>query len=379
MATGQGAYFRRAPHLVLYWDSGKLNFHNYATGDRIEAEPLACVILAFFHHWRKVEGLFRRLNDYEPQSLRTAVQQLARLGLLERARRPVQRAGRLEPWSDWNPAAGFFHFSTKDLRYAQDAELEERHFEIRARRVPAPSSVKRYPRAPQVRLPRARRGGQFAEVLLARRTWRCFSRRPVTLEQLSTLLELTGGVQRWIDVAPLGRLALKTSPSGGARHPIELYVLALRVKGLPRGLYHYAADRHRLERLRRGASARELVRWVGGQRWAGGAAALVLMTAVLPRSQWKYQFPRAYRVVLADAGHLCQTFCLVATWLGLAPFCTMALADSQIERALGIDGVREAILYAAGVGTRPADGAPDVNPAAAQDDLRLQSDPDRQA
>jgi hypothetical protein len=43
----------------------------------------------------------------------------------------------------------------------------------------------------------------------------------------------------------------------------------------------------------------------------------------------------------------------VATWLGLAPFCSMALADSRIERDLKIDGVSESVLYAAGVGTRP--------------------------
>jgi SagB-type dehydrogenase family enzyme len=77
------------------------------------------------------------------------------------------------------------------------------------------------------------------------------------------------------------------------------------------------------------------------------------MTAVFARTQWKYPASRAYRVVLIDAGHICQTFCLVATWLGLAPFCTMALADSKIEYDLGIDGVTESIIYAAGVGTRP--------------------------
>jgi hypothetical protein len=54
--------------------------------------------------------------------------------------------------------------------------------------------------------------------------------------------------------------------------------------------------------------------------------------------------------VLVEAGHLCQTFCLAATWLGLAPFCTMALADSAIEKDLAIDGINESILYAAGVG-----------------------------
>jgi hypothetical protein len=43
----------------------------------------------------------------------------------------------------------------------------------------------------------------------------------------------------------------------------------------------------------------------------------------------------------------------VATSLGLAPFSTMALADSKVEKALGIDGVNESILYTAGVGHRP--------------------------
>ena len=79
----------------------------------------------------------------------------------------------------------------------------------------------------------------------------------------------------------------------------------------------------------------------------------MLMTAVFPRTQWKYDIARAYRVVLAETGHLCQTFCLTATWLGLAPFCTMALADSKIERDLGIDGITESVIYAAGVGVRP--------------------------
>jgi hypothetical protein len=67
---------------------------------------------------------------------------------------------------------------------------------------------------------------------------------------------------------------------------------------------------------------------------------------------WKYHLARAYRVVLLDAGHLCQTFCLVATWLGLAPFCTAtaALKDTLIEKDLGIDGIRESVLYVAGVG-----------------------------
>ena len=186
--------------------------------------------------------------------------------------------------------------------------------------------------------------GELPRVLMSRRTWREFSKRPLTVEQLATLLGLTFGVQAWRDVPGIGRVPMKTSPSGGARHPIEAYVVAPRVRGLGRGLYHYNAASHRLERLRTGATSRQVTTYLNGQDWFGGAAALVVMTAVFARTQWKYPASRAYRAVLLDAGHLCQTFCLVATSLGLAPFCTMALADSRIERDLGIDGVAESVV-----------------------------------
>ena len=58
----------------------------------------------------------------------------------------------------------------------------------------------------------------------------------------------------------------------------------------------------------------------------------------------------------SKSGHVCQTFLLTATRLGLAPFSVMALADSLIEQDLGIDGISESVLYAAGVG-RPPRGA----------------------
>jgi len=146
---------------------------------------------------------------------------------------------------------------------------------------------------------------------------------------------------------------MKTSPSGGSLHPIEAYVLVQRVSGLRGGFYHYDAGTHRLEWLRSGVTYRTVERHLGNQWWFGRSAFLVLMTAVFGRTQWKYDFSRAYRVVMAETGHLCQTFCLVATWLGLAPFCTMTQTDTKWEKWLGIDGVRESILYVAGAGTKP--------------------------
>jgi len=46
------------------------------------------------------------------------------------------------------------------------------------------------------------------------------------MSDLGTLLGLTWGVQRWLKAPGIGRYPLKTSPSSGAPHPIEAYVLA---------------------------------------------------------------------------------------------------------------------------------------------------------
>jgi SagB-type dehydrogenase family enzyme len=346
--------FRRTPHLVSYWHDDQLTFANYATDVYVTVDPFACEILHFFGRWRSLSALAAHFREYTAASLGTAVDTLVRHSLLIRSDRVPDRTARaMDAWASWNPAAGFFHIATKDVEFTRDQEVIARRLRRKFKESPPPPPVKRYRGVRALRLPPPRTDGVFPRVLLERRTWREFSRRPMTLADLGTLLGLTWRIQDWVPVRGRGRLPLKTSPSGGALHPIEVYVLARRVDGVRPGLYHYAADRHRLELVRAGASRRQIVKYLPTQTWFGTAAAVMLMTAVFPRTQWKYEFPRAYRVVLAEAGHLCQSFCLTATWLGLAPFCTMALADSAIERDLRIDGLTESVLYAAGVGLRP--------------------------
>lgn len=345
--------YRRSRYLVCYWERRRLVFENYEAHTRVVATPLAVTILHHFDRWRPATVLARRFPDVDATLLARAVATLIDLQLLERSRVPLTpRAKALVRWKDWTPAASYFHLSTRDGHVQANADDSGRHEIVGAwGRGPA---VKSYPGRPLVRLPPPSRDGAFPLVLLRRRTWRGFSRGKVTKEQLATLLGLVFGVQVWCHIEGFGRVAMKTSPSGGAQHPIEAYVFATRIAGLPPGIYHYNAGAHHLELLRRKAPRAEITRYLNGQTWFGGAAAVVLMTAVFARTQWKYPAPRAYRTVLIEAGHLCQTFCLAATWLGLAPFCTMAMSESKVERTLGIDGVGESVLYAAGVGVPPA-------------------------
>ena len=147
-----------------------------------------------------------------------------------------------------------------------------------------------------------------------------------------------------------GSLTRKTSPSAGSLHPVECYVLAWNVRGLRSGLYHYDSGADELRRLRAGRARAEAVRAASGQAWVGRAAFLCVMTAVFSRSLWKYQDEVAYRTLFLDAGHLAQTFCLLATARGLGPFTTAALQDSYIERIIGLDGVSEFPIYLCGAG-----------------------------
>lgn len=256
----------------------------------------------------------------------------------------------------WHPLAALYHFGTRDVEILEGvaAETYEAYLSRLAKSHPPPSPFKK-PQGRGTPMPARRLSGEFSEVLLSRRTWRGFGPGKITREDLGSLLNLTFGYQM-IGRTQGGRVVFKTSPSGGACHPIEAYVLALRVRGLPRALYHYSPQTRRLYLVRRRASSALASGYLAGQSWYGGAGALVFMTAVLPRVWWRYPSARSYRAILLDAGHVCQTFCLVATWLGLAPFCTMAMDDSRIERDLRIDGTHEILLYAAGVGSKPADG-----------------------
>lgn len=342
---------RRAAALTSYWVDGGLVVHNYLTGIRVPAPPVVLEVLEFCGEWRTLNAIAARFASYGGAPLKRLVGLLVRYTLLDRRLSGRAVADALPGWDAWSPSAAFFHFSTKDMTY-EPVRVTDRRLVRKAKLSPPPPPVKSYAGARRVLLALPGTASSLAGVLRARRSWRRFGGERVRLDDIATLLGLTWGVQGWAE-NEYERCAFKTSPSGGARHPIEAYVLASRVDGLPAGLYHYDPDAHELSRLKRGLSPARLEQYLGGQAFAREAAAVVVMTAVFARSQWRYDAPRAYRVVLLDAGHLGQTFCLVATELGLAPFCTAALADSLIERDLGLDGVSESVMYACGVGTRP--------------------------
>jgi len=345
--------WKRSATLVVYWKAGLIVCENYRVRSRAALNARAFELLAFFDTWKTYDEVLLEFIDFAPLPLDSALENFVASGILirEGTEQAKQDTACELAWLAWMPKAGLLHFGSNDTPYDSTEADERATFETYWSKAPQPEFSKSYPHAPIVNLPPpAGRTVNFRDVLFGRRSHRSFSPQPLLLQDLATLLHDTWAVTGMIDTEFFGALPLKTSPSGGARHPEEVYVCALNVEGLSPGIYHYVSNRHVLERIRDGVTPGRAIEYCAGQEWVGSAAALFIMTAVFARTMWKYPFPRAYRIVLAEVGHLCQTFCLVATSLGLGPFETMAIKDSLIEADLGIDGYSESVLYVAGVG-----------------------------
>ncbi|HVL66352.1 MAG TPA: SagB/ThcOx family dehydrogenase [Vicinamibacterales bacterium] len=341
--------YRRASSLIAVWSGDQLVVRNYVCGTAIPQTAVVSRLLAALTSWRTFDDLCRACSDVDGASVRAALDELVAHRIVDSSSAPTPPLERgLTGWPSWGHAAAFFHFDTKDVPFAGHSAAPEWHF--RWQLEPPP---RRPRREGSLALPAFRTEGELEEVLLARRSWRRFGERPLGLQAVASLLGLTWANQLWMHPREGMSFPLKTSPSGGACHSLEVYVVARGVEDLEPGVYAYDPDAHALAKHGGAWSDSQLAEALGGQEWTTRAAAVFLITAVFARVQWKYKFGRAYRVVLLEAGHFCQTFCLVATKLGLAPFCTAAMADSTIECALGIDGVSESIVYAMGVGHRP--------------------------
>jgi SagB-type dehydrogenase family enzyme len=222
---------------------------------------------------------------------------------------------------------------------------------------PQPPLVKRYPEARRLPLPRVRSElpQKFTEVLLGRRTVRDFKDRPVTVEQLSRICDLSFAPQQFVDAEPFGALPLRTYANAGARSELEVYINAINVHGVDPALYHYNGIEHSLELIGDAISRDDMGHLSCGQSMCAAAAVSFFITARVDRVGHKYRNPRALRAIYADMGHLAQTFAMVVTACGLGAWQTLAFKDTEIEQRLGVDGISETVLYMLGAGVPAAD------------------------
>jgi SagB-type dehydrogenase family enzyme len=183
------------------------------------------------------------------------------------------------------------------------------------------------------------------EAIAGRRSRRSFAPEGLSLEDLSYLLWATQGI---VKLTP--KRSLRTVPSGGARHPFETYLAVFRVEGVEPGLWRYQPIEHRICRLDQPVEGMaRLDAALFGQLF--GCAVAFVWTAVPYRTEWRYHAV-SHKVILLDAGHLCQNLYLAAESIGCGTCGLGAYDQKALDRFLGVDGVDEMAVYAAPVGRR---------------------------
>lgn len=331
-----------------------------------------------------VEALPLLVHFATPQPLSSAFMlpafdEPATMGLAAAAAKALLEAGALtqpgadDPdssgiWAEWDAALNFY-LATRtgaDTRFTTVAD-KERALAVKAKEERQPSAYKDYWAHPFLPLPNPLEcfeqlptSKTFLDVLSKRRSCRSFAPDQLSARHLSALLYYVWGATS-VQPNDFGDVFLrKTSPSGGSLHGTEVYPILMNVEGFEPGVYHYSVRRHGLVMLARQDPRTWIGDACGGQNWVSEAGAVFLMTCNVKRLAWKYGFSRAFRAAMMDAGHLGQTFALVSTWLGLAPFTTAALRDAIFEERLGLDYLAEPILLLNGVGTAdPSRARPD--------------------
>ncbi len=189
-----------------------------------------------------------------------------------------------------------------------------------AEEAPVPETVKLPP-------PGTEGKGTLEDALAHRRSLRSFADAPLDLSQVSRLLWAVQGV-----TSADGR---RTAPSAGALYPLEVYLVAGRVDGLPAGVFRYVPLRHQLVRILEGDRRKALAGAAWGQEWVRNAPAVLVLAGVVERTARKYG-SRAERYVAIEVGAAAQNALLEAVSLGLGAVFVGAFDDGKVSAAVGL-------------------------------------------
>jgi SagB-type dehydrogenase family enzyme len=187
------------------------------------------------------------------------------------------------------------------------------------------------------------------EAMRKRRSLRRYSEEALTLDELAFLCWAVMGIH---EVNEKNHHSYRTSPSGGGRHPFEMYLGVNRVDGLQPGLYRYSALTHKLILLRSGENLIEPLAGVAIQGFIKDCAVLFIWTIIPYRHEWRYLCSGAKPVAM-DMGHYCENLYLAAESMH-AGACAIASYDQEmLDEFLGVDGEDEFTIYLCPVGRPP--------------------------
>ncbi len=185
----------------------------------------------------------------------------------------------------------------------------------------------------------------FLNILEQRKSYRKFTERSLSLDELAYLLWYTQGIKKITD-----SYTFRTVPSGGIRHPFETYLMINYVDGIVPGIYHYLPEDHSLELLFEDEDRIEKMKIAArNQKYVADCAVTFIWSCVPYRTEWRYHMS-SYKTILLDAGHVCQNLYLACGAIGCGTVAIGNYDQKYLDEYLGLDGDDEFVIYMAPVG-----------------------------
>jgi len=184
-------------------------------------------------------------------------------------------------------------------------------------------------------------------LLLKRVTFRDFSRKPISIKNLSDILYFSMGVTHVSKVNP--EKMLRAYPSAGAKFPLEAYILVLKGEGIKEGLYHYEPGNHSFDILLKNVSKEDINRLWISQKWFKNAAVIIFFTAVYKRTTSKYG-KRGLPFPYIEAGHVVENIYLLAESLKIGCCAIGQVNEKALIKLLDINPTEEIPIYYVALG-----------------------------
>lgn len=196
-----------------------------------------------------------------------------------------------------------------------------------------------------IKLPTPKKHSQTSleEAIALRRSVREFTGAPISLDHLSQILWAAQGITDTI-------AKFRSAPSAGALYPLEIYIVASNVFGLPKGIFKYRPNGHELVKIKEGDFLSELMKEALWQGWIAQSSVVLVYTAIYERTTWKYG-ERGRRYVYMEVGHSAQNVCLQVESLGLGTTTVGAFNDDGVKKIIGMEK-NEIPLYLLPIGVK---------------------------
>jgi len=186
----------------------------------------------------------------------------------------------------------------------------------------------------------------MVDLLLRHESSRDLRPDPILAEQVSTLMTAVA-INRNGSTADFAE-SRRTYPSGGARYPIDVYLLVLRCNGIDPGAYMFDPRPFALRQIERRDFSGE-VREVFGEHWVESSSLVVFFVAQWERSRMKYG-DRGYPLALIEVGHMAQNLILVGNRLGLRSCPIGGFWERKVEDLFHLVTPEETPIYSLVIG-----------------------------